>query len=51
MKKKFEIPLALKLFAKEIGAPDAIIYYADGYQKSKEVRKLFHQIGTTLQYL
>ena len=39
MKKKSEVPLALKLFAKEIGAPDAIICDAAGEQKSKEVQK------------
>ena len=51
MKSKSEVPLALNLFAKEIGAPDAIICDAAGEQKSKVVRKLCHKIGTTLQYL
>ena len=51
MKRKSEVSLALKLFVKEIGAPDAIICDASGKQKSKEVRKFCHQIGTTLRYL
>ena len=51
MNRKSEVPLALKLFAKENGALDAIICDAAGEQKSKEVRKFCHQIGTTLRYL
>ena len=51
MKRKSEVSLALKLFAKEIGAPAAIICDAAGENKSKEVRKFCHQIRTTLQYL
>ena len=51
MKSTSEVPLALKLFAKEIGSPDTIICDAAGEQKSKEVRKFCHQIGTTLRYL
>ena len=51
MKRKYEVPLALKLFDKEIGAPYAIICYSAGKQKSKEVRKFCHHIGTTLRYL
>ena len=51
MKRKYEVPLALKLFAKEIGSPDAIICDAAGEQKSKEVQKFCHRIGTTLRYL
>jgi len=51
MKSKSEVPAALKMFAKEIGAPDAIVCDAAGEQKSKAVRKFCHQIGTTLRYL
>ena len=48
MKNKSEVPLAFKLFAKEIGSPDAIICDAAGKQNLKEVLKFCHQIGTTL---
>ena len=51
IKIKSGVPLSLNLFAKEIGAPDAIICDATGDQKSKEVQKFCHQIGTTLRYL
>ena len=51
MKRKYEVPLSLKMFAKEIEALDAIICDAAGNHKSKEVRKCCHQIGTTLRYL
>ena len=51
IKRKSKVPLDLKLFAKEIGSLDAIICDAAGKQKSKEVRKFCHQIGTTLRYL
>ena len=51
MKSKYWVPLDLKLFAKEIGDPDAIICDADGKEKSKEVRKFRHHIGTTLRCL
>ena len=36
--KKSEVPMALKYFAKDIGAPDAIICDAAREQISKEVR-------------
>ena len=51
MRSKSEVFLALKLFAKEIGSPDTIICDAAVEQNLKEVRKFFHQIGTTLLYL
>ena len=51
MKSKSEVPSALKIFAREIGAPDAIICDAAGEQKSNAVKKFCHQIGTTLRYL
>ena len=37
MTKKIEVPMALKMFAKDIGAPDAIIYDAAHEQISKEI--------------
>ena len=45
---KKEVPLALKQFTKEIGAPDAIIADASGEQMSKEVKAFLSSIGTTL---
>jgi hypothetical protein len=42
---------ALKMFAKEIGAPDVIVCDYGGEQKSKSVKKFCYQIGTTLRYL
>ena len=51
MKRKYKASLALKMFAKEIVAPDATICDAAGKQKLKEVRKFCHQIGTNLLYL
>ena len=51
MRKKSEVPLALKMFAKEIGAPDAIICDADCEQISQQVRDFCHKIGTSLRVL
>lgn len=48
---KSDVPKALKMFAKEIGAPDAIICDASGEQSSKEVKDFCHLIGTSLRYL
>jgi len=45
------LPKALKQFAKEIGAPDAVICDAAGEQTSKEVKEFCNQIGTTLHVL
>jgi hypothetical protein len=42
---------AVKEFAKEIGAPEAVICDAAGEQKSHDVRKFLEGIGTTLQVL
>ena len=39
MTSKREVPQALKQFAKEIGAPDAIICDMSGEQTSKEVKQ------------
>ena len=49
MKTKSEVLQAIKQFAKEIGAPDAIISDAAREQKSQELRKFCSEIGTTLR--
>ena len=49
MKTKKEVPQAVKQFAKEIGAPDAIICDAAGEQTSGALRAFCHKIGTTLR--
>ena len=51
MKSKPEVLQAVNQFAKEIGAPDAIILYAAGEQTPKALRKYCSNIGTTLKYL
>ena len=51
MKSKIEVPQAVKQFAKEIGAPYAIIFDAAGEQASGSLREFFHKIGTTLRVL
>ena len=51
MKSKAEVLQAVKQFAKEIGAPDAIICDAAGEQTSQALRKFCSEIGTTLRYL
>ena len=51
MKTKAEILQAVKQFAKEIGAPDAIICDMAGKQTSKDLRKFCTEIGTTLRFL
>ena len=51
MKKKSEVIYALKQFAKEIGAPDAIIFDASGKQTSLEVKHFCQDIGTSLRVL
>ena len=42
---------AIKQFAKEIGAPDAIICDAAREQKSAELRRFCNDMGTTLRVL
>ena len=51
MKSVSEFTKALKMFAKEVGVPEAIL--ADSYKcnKSKEVNFFCHKIGTTLRIL
>ena len=51
MKSKKEVPQAVKQFAKQIGAPDAIICDTAGEQTSGALRELCHKIGTTLWVL
>ena len=43
--------LAVKQFAKEIGAPDALICDAAGEQTSQELRRFCSEMGTTLRVL
>ena len=51
MKKKSEVLLAIKQFAKEIGAPDSFVAGMSGEQMSSEVKKVCNDIGTTLRAL
>jgi hypothetical protein len=51
MKSKGEFPNALKMFAKEIGVPLALILDPAGEQSSNKVKQFCHEIGTTLQQL
>ena len=51
MRKKSEVLLAIKQFAKEIGAPDSFVPDMSGEQMSSEVKKFCNDIGTTLRAL
>ena len=51
MKKKSEVLLAIKQFAKEIGAPDSFVADMSGEQMSSEVKKVCNDIGTTIRAL
>ena len=51
MRSKGDVILAVKQFAKAIGAPDALICDAAGEQTSKDLRKFCSNIGTTLRVL
>ena len=51
MKKKSEVLLAIKQFAKEIGAPASFVADMSGEQMSSEVKKICNDIGTTLRAL
>ena len=44
---KSKVLQAVKLFAKEVGAPDAIILDMSGEQTSKDLRKFCVEIGNT----
>ena len=51
MKKKSEVLLAIKQFAKKIGAPGSFVADMSGEQMSSEVKKFCNDIGTTLRAL
>ena len=51
MKKKSEVLLTIKQFAKEIGAPDSFVADMSGEQMSSEVKKFCNDIGTTIRAL
>ena len=51
MKSVSEFPKALKIFAKEVVVPEAIISDSHKCQNLKEVRQFCHKIGTTLHML
>ena len=51
MKSKAEVLQAVKQFAKEIGAPDAIICDMAGEQTSHSLRNFCNEIGTMLRVL
>ena len=51
MKSVSEFPKALKMFAKEVGVPEAIISDSHKFHKSKKVRQFCHKIGTNLRML
>ena len=51
MKRKGEVYMAMKQFAKEIGAPTAFVADMSGEQMSKEVKQFCNEIGTTLRAL
>ena len=46
-----QIPQALRIFCKEVGAPNAFVCDPHAAQKSKEVRAFCHKIGSTLRVL
>ena len=46
-----EFPKALKMLAKEVGVPEAIIADSHKSNRSKEVKQFCHKIGTTLRML
>ena len=51
MKWKSEVIQAVKQFAKEVGAPDAIVCDMASDQTSAEVKQFCNMIGTTLRAL
>ena len=51
MRQKSDVPKALKQFAKEIGAPDAIVCDSGGEQMSNQVKQFCNDIGTSLRAL
>ena len=51
MKRKPDVLLAIKQFAKEVGAPNSFVADMSGEQMSSEVKKFCNDIGTTLRAL
>ena len=51
MKRKSEVLLAIKQFAKEVDAPESFMAHMSGEQMSSEVKKFCNDIGTTLRAL
>ena len=51
MNRKSEVLLAIKQFAKEIGAPDSFVADISHEQMSSEVKKFCNDIGATLRAL
>jgi hypothetical protein len=51
MKKQSDYFLALKQFAKDVGAPDVLVCDSHPAQTKREVREFCAQIGTTLKVL
>jgi len=51
MKKQPDYFLALKQFAKDVGAPDVLVCDPHPAQTKREVREFCTQIGTTLKVL
>jgi hypothetical protein len=51
LKSKANVLDAVKQFAKEVGAPDALIFDMSGEQTSQPMRKFCHEIGTSLRVL
>ena len=51
MQQESEYPLALKLFAKEVGAPDVLVCDCSKTQNQRQVKLLCTQMGTTLKTL
>ena len=49
MKRKSEILIAIKQFAKEVGAPDFFVVDMSGEQMSSEMKNFYNDIGTTLR--
>ena len=51
IQQELEYPLALKEFAKEVGAPDLLVCDGSKTQNQLEVKLLCTQMGTTLKTL
>ncbi len=51
MRRKSDVMQAVKQFAKEIGAPDALVCDAAGEQMGNDLRRFCNDIGTTLRHL